>query len=186
MTNRAHNFKDLTGNRYGRLTVLGLAYIKSKMSYWDCQCDCGNKTIKYGQNITRGSTSSCGCLSLETKRINKGRSGFNALYLEYVSGATKRGYCFDLSKDEFEKLTKQKCHYCKAEPIKEKCLNNTRLTDQGAKYSAYIYNGIDRKDNKTGYVLENCVTCCNICNRAKGNLEYNVFVEYIDRIKALS
>ena len=28
---------------------------------------------------------------------------------------------------------------------------------------------IDRKDNSIGYLLENCVSCCFVCNRTKSN-----------------
>ena len=53
---------DITGNRYGRLTVLGYAYTKEKKAYWTCQCDCGSVVIKQSALIRYGHTRSCGCL----------------------------------------------------------------------------------------------------------------------------
>lgn len=63
-------FKDLTGQRFGRLTVLRLAEpheIKDKArgSHWFCQCDCGNTTITTIQNLHGNHTQSCGCLHKE-------------------------------------------------------------------------------------------------------------------------
>jgi len=52
---------DLTGKRFGRLTVLSRAENAGNMSRWLCECDCGNQTIVYGNNLRRGYTQSCGC-----------------------------------------------------------------------------------------------------------------------------
>lgn len=53
---------DITGNRYGRLTVLERAFIKNGVSYWKCKCDCGNtRYIPLGK-LQSGHSLSCGCL----------------------------------------------------------------------------------------------------------------------------
>jgi hypothetical protein len=70
-------FNDLTGQKFGRLTVLYRAedYIdkngRNKIM-WHCRCECGNEKDIRGSNLTFGSTKSCGCLSKEgTPRIDK-------------------------------------------------------------------------------------------------------------------
>lgn len=65
--------KDLTGQRFGRLIVLNLDEEKTKekkMSYWVCQCDCGNIKTIYGSSLTTGKTKSCGCLQKEISSID--------------------------------------------------------------------------------------------------------------------
>lgn len=69
-------FIDLTGQRFGRLTVLSRAenIISSngrKYIAWNCQCDCGNQHIVKQEMLISGHTRSCGCLKRETgsKRI---------------------------------------------------------------------------------------------------------------------
>lgn len=58
--------KDLTGKKFGRLTVLGRATDKDYVKpHWICRCDCGNTKIIYGYSLTSGTTQSCGCLSKE-------------------------------------------------------------------------------------------------------------------------
>ena len=58
---------DLTNKIFGHLTVLNLDKAKSQKmnsrSYWICQCDCENKTIKSirADHLTCGDTISCGC-----------------------------------------------------------------------------------------------------------------------------
>lgn len=49
---------DLTGKRFGKLTVI--KYIKG--GKWECQCDCGNTCIVDTRNLNSGHTRSCGCL----------------------------------------------------------------------------------------------------------------------------
>jgi hypothetical protein len=58
--------KDLTGKRYGNLTVIkpGLPN-----GYWVARCDCGNEKTIRGASMTSGNTKSCGCLT----RLNPGR-----------------------------------------------------------------------------------------------------------------
>ena len=61
-------FKDLKGNRYGRLTVLELDHIKrndyGSKTYWRCVCDCGNEVIVRSDSLGR-TTFSCGCITKE-------------------------------------------------------------------------------------------------------------------------
>ena len=61
---------DLTGHKYGRLTVLGRAenYISPngfQNTQWDCLCECGNKIVVSQANLRNGETRSCGCLRKE-------------------------------------------------------------------------------------------------------------------------
>lgn len=65
---------DLTGQRFGRLTVKERAgtYISpadlSKAATWLCECDCGNTTVVLGRNLRTGGTKSCGCFCREASR----------------------------------------------------------------------------------------------------------------------
>lgn len=55
-------FQDLTGMRFGRLTVLELSHKDVYGYVWKCKCDCGNITNVYRMNLKDGSTKSCGCI----------------------------------------------------------------------------------------------------------------------------
>lgn len=57
------NFIDLTGKRFGILTVIERhGTTKNNTASWLCMCDCGNTTITNGTSLRRGDTVSCGCL----------------------------------------------------------------------------------------------------------------------------
>lgn len=54
--------QDLTGKRFGKLTVLGLAGRKRQNArLWKCQCDCGNICEKPTNELNSGYAKSCGC-----------------------------------------------------------------------------------------------------------------------------
>lgn len=57
---------DLSGQRFGRLTVIELAKErKNGRIMWICQCECGNYTEVRGTNLSCGHIKSCGCLKKE-------------------------------------------------------------------------------------------------------------------------
>lgn len=59
--NNKHNFKDLSGQKFGKLTIL--SYIDKRI--WLCQCDCGNICEVHGGQLKTNRTKSCGCLRKE-------------------------------------------------------------------------------------------------------------------------
>ena len=56
------NYNDLTGQKFGNLTVVKRIENKGKYAVWECLCDCGNTTEVFGGNLRKGHTKSCGCL----------------------------------------------------------------------------------------------------------------------------
>ena len=70
--------KDITGQRFGELTVLGLHHKKPRYKkngaihsyrlYYECKCDCGNMCIVNRDELLHGKTKSCGCYRREKAR----------------------------------------------------------------------------------------------------------------------
>ena len=57
---------DLTGRRYGRLTVIGfVGSDKNGNARWQCRCDCGKEIIARADCLKFGKTRSCGCFRKE-------------------------------------------------------------------------------------------------------------------------
>ena len=57
---------DLTGQRFGRLTVERFETQNARgQSLWQCRCSCGAVTTVHGYNLKRGYTRSCGCFNRE-------------------------------------------------------------------------------------------------------------------------
>ena len=66
-------FEDLTGQRFGYLTVIKKAgKNKSDKILWLCKCDCGKLKIIQGASLKNGRTKSCGCLRKKGARRTHG------------------------------------------------------------------------------------------------------------------
>ena len=108
--------KDLTGQRFGRLTILyrdveGEKNYKSKVARWLCKCDCGNEKSVMSSKLTSGNTKSCGCLNREM--ISERSKKYNEYDLtgEFGVGFThdNREFHFDL--DDYEKIKEYRWYY---------------------------------------------------------------------------
>jgi hypothetical protein len=51
---------DLTGQKYGRLTIIEKAQTEGRAKYV-CKCDCGTMVVVQSSNLKNGHTTSCGC-----------------------------------------------------------------------------------------------------------------------------
>jgi len=99
----------------------------------------------------------------KVKQINKAKiENPNERYKFYKYKAKISGLEFKIEFDDFLKFISNKCHYC---GIKE---------DE--------WNGVDRKYNNIGYILDNCVSCCTMCNYIKYIINYNIFLKIISHI----
>lgn len=91
-------FKDISNQRFGRLTVISIAErfpAKSgtKIS-WLCHCDCGNTAIVYGGNIRNGHTTSCGCYKSDWTK-EKNRKHDKSYTREYMAWQQAKRRCFN-------------------------------------------------------------------------------------------
>lgn len=53
--------ENLTGCRFGRLTVLQRAENRHGRTCWLCRCDCGNTHVAAARDLKAGKVTSCGC-----------------------------------------------------------------------------------------------------------------------------
>ncbi len=148
-----------------------------------CECECGNIVKTRSWTLKTGRTKSCGCkqehFRQERVKKNEFKGIKNDLYRNYKSSAKRRGYSFELTKEEFLTIISHNCYYCGASPSMTYTYGSgNTLTD----YTEYRYNGVDRVDNKIGYINDNVVSCCKICNNSKASLSINEWHEWIDRI----
>ena len=56
---------DLTGQRFGHLTVLAPAENIGSRTAWLCRCDCGREAVVRTNRLRSGHTGSCGCMAAE-------------------------------------------------------------------------------------------------------------------------
>lgn len=164
------------GDKYNKLTCLSFSHVgPHNRSYFNFRCDCGNEKVLLGALVKSGNTMSCGCYGKarrKEKRISDSHSDVTAILLGYIRHAKKRGHEWGLSREHVLSLIFKECHYC------GRTGQNIKKTKQSIG-GGLKYNGIDRKDNKIGYLESNCVPCCGFCNKAKGIMDYDEFINWI-------
>jgi len=140
---------------------------------WKCLCECGNISYHVGYQVKRNIITSCGC-GRRSKNLKESIS--KMLYQDYKWRAKKKNVEFLLTHEEFKEMIFNACYYCGSDPSVTKRNNKFKSDFQ------ILTNGIDRKNNDVGYTKENCVSCCKICNKAKNNLTYNEWMNWLNRV----
>src|SRR6185369_17319367 len=91
---------ELTGMRFGRLTVLRPNGRKYGHHAWLSRCDCGNEVTTDVRSLTSGNSSSCGCLMRDNLSARSKKHGCSAgsgkPTREYVSWAAMNARCFNV------------------------------------------------------------------------------------------
>lgn len=80
------NLKDITGQKFGRLTVLRReGKNSSEQATWRCLCECGKETVVAGSTLRAGTVVSCGCYGAEARRASVLKHGLSTtgIYRSY-------------------------------------------------------------------------------------------------------
>ncbi len=170
--------KDLRGFKNFMVTAIEPTNKRANGGYviWKMRCDCGNEFERPSYYLVKGFTKSCGCKKfflIGRPRIANNGAHVNQLFGSYKRSASDRNLDFNLSKEQARKLFEGNCFYCGIAPTIS--YTNSNLSGK------YAWNGIDRKDNSKGYIIENCVSCCKMCNFAKSNYSLEDFTNWIKR-----
>lgn len=115
---------------------------------------CGNcEGSLYGQRTKERYQEIYGCSGeeYETKRHDAER------IMKFKTGAKQRNIFYSLTDEEAISLLHGNCYYCDHEHA----------------------DGIDRVDSTKGYSIDNCVSCCSVCNIMKNKFDSKTFFEHI-------
>lgn len=98
---------DLTGKRFGRLTVIERTENKNNKNIaYRCLCDCGNESIAESSNLKGGGTKSCGCLKREQSRKLFTKHGHASRTVgrskEYRTWQGMKNRCLNSRYDDYE------------------------------------------------------------------------------------
>ena len=153
-------FVDLTGQKFGRLTVIEISERKKKHLYWLCRCECGNVKSVAGSGLKSGKIKSCGCLNEEFEDLTGKR--FGKLFVKSFKEKRKRksstGYknywlcqcdCGNETIVESYSLKSGKIQSCG-------CMRIDAITKHGKRYTRLynIWHGMKNRclcKNTTGY-----------------------------------
>jgi 5-methylcytosine-specific restriction endonuclease McrA len=91
------------------------------------------------------------------------------------NSAKHRGLVWELTDSQVIDLMKKPCFYCGT-------IEGNTEDGTGKANGAWNYNGLDRVDNTKGYILDNVVSCCPVCNQAKHTMTIENFRAWVTRI----
>lgn len=158
---KKHEFKDVTGQRFGRLIALERVKIDNKWK-WKCQCDCGNITYVELGALGR-TTNSCGCLHDESA-AERGHSETN--YFQTHKGKLHPRYNCNLTDDQREKQRISEDGYDEwRKNVKEKANYTCDCCGKrgGNLHSHHLYSYSKHKELRTD--INNGVCLCEKCHR---------------------
>ncbi len=170
VNSRNKTIKDISGIRFTRLTAISYHSNRGKerRAFWTFKCDCGEIKVLNRLQVEKNKTKSCGCLKLEKQN----QSIILGIYKSYKQEAKVRKIEFDILEKDFYLLIQRNCVYSGHFP--------TNIRKSKAKIKKeFKYNGLDRVDSNKGYILNNVVPCCKICNRAKSDLSEKDWEKYL-------
>lgn len=139
---------DITGQRFGRLTVIK----RDEKNYkkWICRCDCGNITKTDGYCIRHGQIKSCGCYHRELCGNQHRKHGMVKTRLYHILGKMKQR-CYNPQSDNY------KWYGGKGVTICKEWLDNPETFIKWALSHGYTDNlTIDRIDGNKNYEPSNC------------------------------
>lgn len=146
----------MTGQRFGRLTVLRRAGVTSqRQAKWLCKCDCGNECIVCRTCLVKGLTRSCGCLNIES--IKARRTTHKKIHTRlYGVWANMIQRCTNPKHNRYHRYGGRGINVC------DEWRNDFQSFYEWAMTTGYDENApkgectIDRINNDKGYFPENC------------------------------
>jgi hypothetical protein len=142
--------QDLTGNQFGRLTVVRSEGKGNYGKYlWLCRCSCGNTIISSTSQLNNGNTRSCGCLKREMV-VNKNKIHGMAHTPIYNVWSAMKNRCLNPNDKQYKDYGGKGVKIC------DKWLTFEGFyEDIGSTYAKGLT--IERKDYNGDYCPENCI-----------------------------
>lgn len=156
-------FKDLTGQKFGKLTVVAQIGKKGNAILWRCKCECGNDCEVVTADLNRQHNVSCGC--------NRGlKHGKYKTRLYRIYNAMKER-CYNQHTVNYHLYGGRGITICK------EWLNDFNSFYEWALNNGYKENlSIDRKDTSGNYEPSNCRWITN--KEQQSNKRNNVILTY--------
>lgn len=179
LRNQPHNYLDLTGKRYGSLTVLRKTDIrKNNFVVWECRCDCGNLYFATTQSLNAKGIRSCGCKNGPAYTDLTGQV-FGDLTVRRIAGRNRKGrvlwqcecQCGNSIELTYQQLIQRKNLNCGCRKLVYS--HDGYLNLIGQRFGAVTVIGPTAKRNNRSIVWECRCDCGNTIYLSTFNLKEN-------------
>lgn len=167
----ARPINDLTGKKYGKLTVISRAENKGTQTRWLCECDCGKRKIVQAGSLVSGDTKSCGCLRgvIMGERLRTHGTGKESRLYRIWTGIKTR--CYNPNHNTYKIYGKRGIKMC------EEWKNSfVSFRDWSIKNGYSDSLSLDRIDVNGDYEPSNCRWATK--KQQANNTRSNVYISY--------
>jgi deoxycytidylate deaminase len=174
-----YNWVDLTGKKFGKLTVIRKTdkYTKTRGTIWECRCDCGNVIELPSNSLTSGNNITC----------SKKNEFHQQKYIEYgeipvshithiKNNATKRNLLYNVSADYLWDLFLKQDRKCALSHIEIYFTDNVNISFGKSENNTTA--SLDRINSSKGYIEGNVQWVHKTVNKMKSNMEDDEFREW--------
>lgn len=140
---------EIVPEKRGRLTPIGVPFMRKEMPFVVCVCDCGKVAVASLWHMKSGHAASCGCYH-EERRVEAKTTHGKCRTPEHSAWAAMKQRCTDRNCSSFHRYGGRGIAVC------DEWINSfdAFLLDMGPRPSAR--HSLDRKDNNLGYSKDNC------------------------------
>lgn len=191
---------DIVGTRFGRLVVLSNTRTKNRYGqlFWHCRCDCGKEKSILGCNLRSGTSTSCGCRSIENSQAQLRKIDRHGMLNSNARRSKAReGTDYIASNDPWYKLAAGRWYLAKRTGISTEGFRSVHhfasycksiappvcpvfgkpLSFQDVAFADWSYS-IDRKDPTFGYIPANVHVISNKANLMKRDATPRELVQF--------
>lgn len=180
-TGRSHKFKDISGQRFGRLVAVEpVGKTPARKTVWLCRCDCGQSPRVVSGDLASGKVVSCGCHKAESAKSRFSTHGLRRSPL-YGTWANMVNRCTNPNSDDYADYGGRGITICD-----EWQRNFQAFHDYVTRLSGYGNPGytLDRADNSLGYQPGNMRWAT--ATEQSRNRRYNHLVTHLGKTQCLS
>lgn len=169
---------DHSNKIYNNLKCIKYMFSIEGRAQWEVECLLCHRILNMDiGRVKSGHSKSCGCQIHHKKELSESVEIWckKQIYTKYKHRAKDSDMLFDLTFENFCNILDLPCFYCGD-------IKTQKFAHHNFPNRILRYNGIDRFDNDKGYIIDNCMPCCIVCNRMKLNMPYYKFFTHIVKI----
>lgn len=175
---------DLTGKRFGKLSVIEFDGIKGHSAWWVCNCDCGKIKSVNGSHLRDGRAKSCGCAQRENL-IQMTYTPYADIHKQhqriYMIWRGMFSRCYDRKHKQYSNYGGRGITICKEWHGEEGFVS---FLNWSLSHGYHDTLEIDRINNSEGYSPDNCRWITH--KKQQNNRTNNRYITYNGETKTLS